>query len=231
MNKKLIRLTESDLHRIVKESVNKILNESFKSRKLASLAKQHGGVYNPIKGGVTTKYISHLSDDEIGDILTPDEMNSSHNKLLGLRYTSRKGLHKTRNGGYCLKFNDGYGVILNPSYQTEFLFKNWNKTDDYFKNDNSPSNDGADHYIWGNPEAAIEFDNKKRGNTFVDNQKLPRAFELGGEIHYFVCTQHQYNTFMHNIKMSKMGPLKAYKLLTQHFEEKPYPMYDAFGEG
>ena len=28
MNKKLIRLTESDLHRIVKESVKKVLNES-----------------------------------------------------------------------------------------------------------------------------------------------------------------------------------------------------------
>lgn len=28
MNKKLIRLTESDLHRIVKESVNKILKEN-----------------------------------------------------------------------------------------------------------------------------------------------------------------------------------------------------------
>ena len=27
MNKKLIRLTESDLHRIVKESVNKVLNQ------------------------------------------------------------------------------------------------------------------------------------------------------------------------------------------------------------
>ena len=27
MNKKLIRLTESDLHRIVKESVNRVLNE------------------------------------------------------------------------------------------------------------------------------------------------------------------------------------------------------------
>ena len=27
MNKKLIRLTESDLHRVVKESVNKVLNE------------------------------------------------------------------------------------------------------------------------------------------------------------------------------------------------------------
>jgi hypothetical protein len=29
MNKKLIRLTESDLHRIVKESVNKIMKEAF----------------------------------------------------------------------------------------------------------------------------------------------------------------------------------------------------------
>lgn len=29
MNKKLIRLTESDLHRIIKESVNKILKESY----------------------------------------------------------------------------------------------------------------------------------------------------------------------------------------------------------
>ena len=29
MNKKLIRLTEQDLHRIVKESVNKILKEGY----------------------------------------------------------------------------------------------------------------------------------------------------------------------------------------------------------
>ena len=31
MNKKLIRLTESDLHKIVKESVNRILKESLDS--------------------------------------------------------------------------------------------------------------------------------------------------------------------------------------------------------
>ena len=31
MNKKLIRLTESDLHRIVKESVNRIINENDNS--------------------------------------------------------------------------------------------------------------------------------------------------------------------------------------------------------
>ena len=33
MNKKLIRLTESDLHRIVKESVNRILKESTHPRR------------------------------------------------------------------------------------------------------------------------------------------------------------------------------------------------------
>lgn len=225
MNKKLIRLTENDLHRIVKESVNRILNESFKSSKLASLVKQHGGVYSPVKGSVTTKYISHLADDEIGEVLTPDEMNTSH-RLLRLKDTLRKGLHKTRNGEYCLKFNDGYGVVLNPSYQTEFLFKNWNKTDDYLES----HNDGAG-YQWGNIEAAIEFDNKKRGNTFVDSQKIPRAFELGGNVYYFVCTKHQESVFKHKIKMDKLNPSKAYSLLKQNFEEKKFPMYDAFGEG
>ncbi len=33
MDKKLIRLTESDLHRIIKESVNKVLNERIKWEK------------------------------------------------------------------------------------------------------------------------------------------------------------------------------------------------------
>ena len=32
-NKKLIRLTESDLHRIVKRSVNKVLNESIEQER------------------------------------------------------------------------------------------------------------------------------------------------------------------------------------------------------
>lgn len=32
MNKKFIRLTESDLHKIVKESVNRILNNKMKKK-------------------------------------------------------------------------------------------------------------------------------------------------------------------------------------------------------
>lgn len=38
MNKKLIRLTEQDLHKIVKESVNKVVNEVYSGF--------HGGVQN-----------------------------------------------------------------------------------------------------------------------------------------------------------------------------------------
>lgn len=34
MNKKLIRLTESDLHKIIKESVNKILKEVYNKEEL-----------------------------------------------------------------------------------------------------------------------------------------------------------------------------------------------------
>jgi hypothetical protein len=41
--KQIIRLTESDLHRLVKESVQKILNEGL-TPMLARMAKQHGGV-------------------------------------------------------------------------------------------------------------------------------------------------------------------------------------------
>ena len=40
MNKKLIRLTEQDLHRIVKESVNRMLKEEFgESMEVASMLK------------------------------------------------------------------------------------------------------------------------------------------------------------------------------------------------
>ena len=43
MNKKLIRLTESDLHRIVKESVNRVIRE-------ATIDTQYGGIStNPLK--------------------------------------------------------------------------------------------------------------------------------------------------------------------------------------
>ena len=49
MNKKLIRLTESDLHKIVKESVNRILREN--SRRKSRMIKEGGHLYHKDEDG------------------------------------------------------------------------------------------------------------------------------------------------------------------------------------
>ena len=46
MNKKLIRLTEADLHRIVKRSVNKVLNEAAAAKAAAKFGGEIGD-YTP----------------------------------------------------------------------------------------------------------------------------------------------------------------------------------------
>ena len=53
MNKKLIRLTESDLHRIVKESVNIVLNETTPTEE-----------YSAVKGEVTQIYQTIVNLDK-----------------------------------------------------------------------------------------------------------------------------------------------------------------------
>lgn len=104
MNKKIIRLTESDLHRIVKESVQRILNESFNSSKLAAIAKEHGGVvwhggYCRVGNGNNRVRIpiGELTDDMVGTIFG-DEVVDAKDK----RYWDENGIDK--NG---LLFNDG----------------------------------------------------------------------------------------------------------------------------
>ena len=49
MNKKLMRLTESDLHRIVKESVKRILREN--SRRKSRMIKEDGHLYHKDEDG------------------------------------------------------------------------------------------------------------------------------------------------------------------------------------
>ena len=48
--KKVIRLTESDLHRIVKESVNRVLSEAYSDSQYAHLAGQASGALNSFGG-------------------------------------------------------------------------------------------------------------------------------------------------------------------------------------
>lgn len=70
MNKKLIRLTESDLHRIVKESVKKVLKEGvFDSKRIqAELDNSLGG------GAMVADF--HSSDDMVTIIAQPNAVDS-----------------------------------------------------------------------------------------------------------------------------------------------------------
>jgi hypothetical protein len=66
MNKKLIRLTESDLHRIVKESVNRILNEvSWTDSEGITHDNQHGGdskSWDALRKERWNRYFKHNDD-------------------------------------------------------------------------------------------------------------------------------------------------------------------------
>ena len=63
------KVNESQLHQIIKESVMRILNESFKSPKLDAMARQHGGIKKGGYGfyGGDEFPIADLTDDMIGD--------------------------------------------------------------------------------------------------------------------------------------------------------------------
>lgn len=69
MNKKLIRLTESDLHNIIKESVNKVINScvinekrNIKSKKLYDILQQHGGFHH---NDYSNLDFHNMTDDDI----------------------------------------------------------------------------------------------------------------------------------------------------------------------
>lgn len=73
MNKKLIRLTESDLHRIVKESVNKVIKEDFDRgmdiasmlrAKMEDVLRQNGLEYDTTLNGFSV----YPSNDNIVNI-------------------------------------------------------------------------------------------------------------------------------------------------------------------
>ena len=83
MNKKLIRLTEDDLHRIVKESVNKVLKEGIggggryaviHTSDYPADGKGHVSVYNSIdeflQNSFNEKEISEIARMNVGDVIS-----------------------------------------------------------------------------------------------------------------------------------------------------------------
>lgn len=105
--KKIIRLTESDLHRIIKESVDRVLNEAFSSQKLAKMAQEHGGIRKGAYGSYGDEEfpIANLTDDMIGDEATV--------------------LNNTGISGNAVNFKDGTSVPIINSQQASQMQKNF----------------------------------------------------------------------------------------------------------
>ena len=59
-NKKLIRLTEADLHRIVKESVNRVISESLYEEEL----DESGGFMDGLKSGYNRGALNNWNNGE-----------------------------------------------------------------------------------------------------------------------------------------------------------------------
>ena len=97
--KKIIKLTESELHNIVKESVSKLLKEYYQSNRLKQWAKSHGGViknYDPEKpetrfnmqdslGDVTDDQILYMKEFPSYQEADDAEWNLKHSGQYGKR--------------------------------------------------------------------------------------------------------------------------------------------------
>ena len=84
--KKIVRLTESDLHRIVKESVNRVLSEGKPADRQIGRHKFKGLKYNK-NGNPIYTHPSKLDDPE-GGTLSDDDL-----KAHGWKFSPKHGLH------------------------------------------------------------------------------------------------------------------------------------------
>jgi hypothetical protein len=127
MNKKLIRLTESDLHKIVKESVNRILREN--SRRKSRMIKEGGHLFHQDDDGTVhtnstqtwrgvpgTKFIYHgeWSDSEI---LYKGKLINANDAEEGLEYAYQSDVEDR---GYRGSFDDWVNE-QDPRYLSSFL--------------------------------------------------------------------------------------------------------------
>jgi len=94
MNKKLIRLTESDLHRIVKESVNKILSEAINeldSRTYASLADKRAAQGQYDKAAKARQAARNAWNKQYGYDYDNGKDGYGYRKMGGFQFTHNAG--------------------------------------------------------------------------------------------------------------------------------------------
>lgn len=111
MNKKLIRLTESDLHKIVKESVNRIINEIGDTEKgQRALGALTAAKFKGKKKGDWGEVAKKASDER--DKASNKAAKSGYNE--NEPWSSLKAWHKKR-ASMSDAYNDGYQKQVNES--------------------------------------------------------------------------------------------------------------------
>ena len=153
--KKVIRLTESDLHRVIKESMTKILFERTKGEKgLSDDEVIHRRNMN----------FSDSINDEYGDSIYDDEQENYNRKLRNrrLNYHKQTQNHKEINESI---YDDDYEEII-PLYD---IFKNGFEFDEYYREkillDTSLCyKDGRELGVCLNDLCLKSFPNKRRYN-------------------------------------------------------------------
>jgi hypothetical protein len=200
MEKKIIKLTESDLHNIIKESINKIIesytiNEkrNLKSKKLYDILQQHGGVAK--HPGQHHNYVACLDfnnmtdDDVIGvfdykDIYTLNDERPSQDFLD--RYNIKLGSadcldrQELRDGKYLLAILRG-GKFDRRAKRPEEEIKDGDFEKRYKKQEkrrrNRP-NTYQDYYKWENEKAEDLFRNpywRNKSGSWSDPKNYQRA--------------------------------------------------------
>ena len=155
MKKQVIKLTESDLHNIIKESVKRILSEGegrLQSSKLEQLIKQHGGIRKNTTWRIVIPYIK--DEDIIG--VYPENYKGMGKYGKVKNYLEHEVLDRELKRSeqiLDLELNDGnalYFIYDNVNGKYDKIHKS------VYDNKTKPSNG----YKWENPSARYQFHNK-----------------------------------------------------------------------
>jgi hypothetical protein len=152
--KRSIRLTENDLHNVIKECVKKVLSEEHRlqSSKLEDIIKQHGGIRKNTTWRVVIPYIK--DEDIIGVYHANFKGMGGYNKVADyLRCKVIDRELKQSEDILDLELNDGNAVY--------FIFDNFRgKYDKIHKSVYDKKTKPLKGYRWENPHAEYQFHNK-----------------------------------------------------------------------
>lgn len=161
------------------------IKESFKSNKLKSFAKQHGGLKNGKWSAGFENDLYNMTDDDFDNYTIVDQ--GEHYRRYGINGWD-KNSNYTNNNFQPIEFNDGtFMVKKNPEYKWDERAKNMIKIG--HERSENKQNDGTKEYQYENPYLnglinSIPNDFKPRGDwgfkgdeKLTKNQLNPRALK------------------------------------------------------